>query len=162
MSAPDWLKQIAPGPRKEPAGPLALPAVERKQPKEMKKVNRKRRDALRARNFGPQAKICRRVACCVCSRRPCDPAHVVARGMGGVNSSDSQCVPLCRRCHSEQGNVGIETFQLRHNINLALVADELAAAIRSHDCDAWADDVEGGLRRVCAICERECEEPRTP
>jgi 5-methylcytosine-specific restriction endonuclease McrA len=136
-----------------------MPSVERKERKRMNKINRERRASRNAVDFGPQAKVCRRAPCCVCARKPADPAHVVARGMGGVNSSDAMCVPLCRRCHREQHDVGIETFQVRHNINLALVADELAAAIKSHECEAWADDVDGGLRRVCAICEAECEEP---
>ena len=36
--------------------------------------------------------------------------------------------PLCRRCHQEQHRVGIETFQERHGVDLACVAESLEEA----------------------------------
>jgi hypothetical protein len=143
-------------PRKDGPGPLSLPSVERKQPKPLKKVNRERRAARNAITFGVQAKACRRLPCCVCARRPSDPAHVRSRGAGGT---DSDCVPLCSRCHREQHDKGIETFQKKHNIVLEVVAAELAAAIKQHNCEAWATALDGGLRVLCSLCERECGEP---
>lgn len=46
--------------------------------------------------------------CLVCAGEPVDPAHVVARSLGGCNHPD--CVaPLCRRCHSayDQGRLDL-------------------------------------------------------
>jgi hypothetical protein len=148
-------------PRRDPVGrPLSMPAVERKKPKPIKKVNRERKAARLERDFGdPQPRACRRMPCCVCSRRPADPAHIVSRGAGG---RPDQCVPLCRRCHSAQHSEGIKTFQERRGINLELVAAEIASAIKQHDCANWTRLEDGGLRAVCSICEAETEEPKAP
>lgn len=66
----------------------------------LRKRNARRLRRLRAVQFGPQAALCRRLPCCACGHVPSDPHHLKARGFGGVKSDDSQCVPLCRVCHT--------------------------------------------------------------
>ncbi len=84
--------------------------------------NRKRRKKLYEKNFGDYAAIIRAMPCCVCGRRPpSDPAHVRSRGAGGTKRD---LVPLCRRCHDEQGH-GIKTFQRKHDIDLVALAASL-------------------------------------
>lgn len=123
----------------------------------MKKVNRKRKAARMERDFGPQAKACRRMPCCVCSRRPADPHHWPTRGAGG---RDSDASPLCRRCHDEFHAAGsAEEFARRKGVNVDLVAAEIAKAMKEHVCSAWARLEDGGMRAVCSICEAPCEEP---
>jgi hypothetical protein len=151
-----WLRDIAPRPRQEGPGPLRMPAVERKEPKPLKKVNRERKKARLERDFGPQAKACRRMACCVCSRRPSDPHHYPSRGAGG---RDDCAIPLCRRCHDEAHAMGMETFQRERGVSFDVVKGDIAAAMKSHTCSAWARLEDGGLRAVCSICEKPCEEP---
>lgn len=143
-------------PRRDPPGPLRMPAVERKQPKPMKKVDRKRRAERHARDFGPQAKACRRLPCCVCSRTPSDPHHWPSRGAGG---HDEDALPFCRRCHDAFHSEGEETFQRKRNLSLAVIKADLQAAMKAHDCANWPRLENGGLRVVCALCERESEEP---
>lgn len=142
-------------PRKEPPGPLVMPSVARKDPTPLKKVG-KGRAARNAAAFGPQAKACRRLPCCVCARTPCDPHHWPSRGAGG---KDEDAIPLCRRCHDSFHNEGEETFQRKRNLSLAVIKADLQAAMKAHDCANWPRLVDGGLNVVCALCERESEEP---
>lgn len=59
--------------------------------------NPKRLRRLRAKQFGPQAELCRSLPCSACDASPpSDPHHLKSRGAGG---DDSWCIPLCRRCH---------------------------------------------------------------
>lgn len=142
-------------PRKDPPGPLRMPAPRLpKKPKPINKVNRARREARNAMAFGPQARACRLMPCAVCGKKPSDPAHVVSRGAGG---KDSDCAPLCRAHHREQHEVGVATFQARHGIALDVVAADLAAAIKQHECAGWIALTETG-KTVCAICEREVDD----
>jgi hypothetical protein len=70
----------------------------------MKQRNPERLARLRARQFGPQAEMCRALRCCVCRDPGTVPEHARPRGMGGMNGKDSDTVPLCNTCH-----------QLRHD-----------------------------------------------
>jgi hypothetical protein len=46
--------------------------------------------------------------CCVCEKRPSDPAHFpVSRG---ASAGDDDVILLCRECHSEQHQSGVQTF----------------------------------------------------
>lgn len=63
----------------------------------LKPVNEARLAARRARQFGPQAELCRKLPCCACKAPPpSDPEHVRTRGAGGL---DADTIPLCRSCH---------------------------------------------------------------
>lgn len=114
--------------------------------------NPERARRRRAEAFGLQARLARLMLCAVptCARTPCEAAHVLSRGAGGT---DRDCAPLCHLHHRLQHQVGIETFQRRFNVDLRLVADELAEQVRDllrrHECSAWPD--RRGL--ACLICE---------
>lgn len=100
-----------------------------KRKKPLRQVNPERLARRRAESFGPQAELCRRLPCCACGRKAtCDPAHVRSRAAGG---KDSDCVPLCRECHTEQHTIGILTFQQRHSVDLAAVARSLSERLRN-------------------------------
>lgn len=137
-------------PRRDGPGPLSLPSVERKKPKGLKKVNRERKAARMERDFGPQAKACRRMACCVCSRRPSDPHHYPTRAAGG---RDDCAIPLCRRCHDSAHSMGMESFQESRGIIFDVVKGEIAAAMKQHECAAWAYTNDGGLTTACSVCD---------
>lgn len=142
-------------PRQEPAGPIQknrAPQKAPKKPKRINTVNRARKEARNALAFGPQARAARMMPCCVCSRRPCDPAHVKSRGAGG---KDCDVVPLCsgpRGHHQEQHSIGLESFQEKHRIILEVVAGELAQAVKQHECAAWVV-LDEKVRSICALCE---------
>lgn len=51
--------------------------------------------------------------CDVCTRRG-EPHHLDTRGSGG---SDYTCVLLCRKHHTEIGQIGMNAFQEKYNIN---------------------------------------------
>jgi hypothetical protein len=73
----------------------------------------------------------RKHACCVpgCEDGPIEVAHVrhASNAGVGVKPFDWSAVSLCRSHHSEQHNVGVETFQKRHLINLDSLAAEFTA-----------------------------------
>ena len=52
------------------------------------------------------------LSCIKCGRTPCDPHHqnLGDRPAMGLKAPDSQCIPLCPKCHSEYHNKGKETF----------------------------------------------------
>lgn len=52
-----------------------------------------------------------------------DPAHVRSRGAGGTRF---ELVPMCRKAHTVQGNVGIETLAKLYGLDLWQLADEIA------------------------------------
>ena len=62
--------------------------------------------------------------CCNCGYPPPSaPHHLITKGAGG---GDYYCVHLCRLgCHVEIHNIGRETFQEIHDINLWKVTTEL-------------------------------------
>ena len=73
--------------------------MKRKQP--LKRKNPARLAALRARQFGVQADLCRKLPCLLCGHPPpSDPAHVRSRGAGGLDREN--VIPLCRACHDRQ------------------------------------------------------------
>lgn len=121
----------------------------------LRRQNPERAKRRKAEQFGPQSRLARLMLCVVptCSRTPCQAAHGLSRGAGG---KDCDVAPLCSKHHREQHDVGIETFQARRNVNLRLVADELAvqvaALLVSHDCLDWPEyDRRSGTAR-CAVC----------
>jgi hypothetical protein len=144
-------------PRREPPGPLSLPSRERREPKPLKKVNKDRRAARNARDFGKQAAATRRMACCVCSRRPCDPHHYPTRAAGG---RDSDAIPLCARCHRAAHDMGMETFQGRAGVSFDVVKADIQAAFKEHTCAAWAY-VKADGSQECAICEAKVDDRET-
>lgn len=96
--------------------------------KRINPYNAVRRARRRLEAFGPQAAYCRTQPCCVClAPPPSDPAHVRSRGAGG---KDSDCVSLCRFCHTQQHQLGIKTFQERCQVDLAAVARRIAKELR--------------------------------
>ena len=60
--------------------------------------------------------------CLVCFRDLVDADHLKAIGMGGnrkkPNYKHYTCVPLCRTHHRERHDLGIQSFEKKHNINL--------------------------------------------
>lgn len=55
----------------------------------------------------------RKRSCLVCGRLPSEVAHVKTRGSGGINHP-ANLMPLCRKCHATQHQVGIITFIEQH------------------------------------------------
>jgi hypothetical protein len=96
----------------------------------IRKRNPERLERLRAKQFGPQADLCRSLPCVVCGVSPSDPAHVRSRGAGGT---DADTVPLCRTHHQEQHQIGLRSFERLHGLDLELVARSLRATIESED-----------------------------
>lgn len=85
--------------------------LKRKTP--LRPVNPERRAKRKAEQFGPQAKLCRRLPCAACGRPgPSDPAHVISRGAGGGDRGN--VIPLCKNdlktlhegCHQVQHQRG--------------------------------------------------------
>lgn len=94
----------------------------------IKPANKARRAERLARDFGPQAILCRLLPCFACwAPPPSDPDHHPTRGAGG---RDHNTAPLCRRCHDERGRIGVLTFQRKHLIDLELATRVLATIVR--------------------------------
>lgn len=53
--------------------------------------------------------------CLVCFKSPCDPCHIKTRGSGGHDKPDN-IIPLCRKHHTEQGQIGWKKFCDRNPI----------------------------------------------
>jgi hypothetical protein len=70
--------------------------------------------------------------CCVplCGGQPIEVAHVRNGSGAGVGQKpdDWRTVSLCRACHAEQHRLGEQTFQKRHGIDLAEMAEQFAKA----------------------------------
>lgn len=99
----------------------------------VRRRNPRRLKRLRAKQFGPQAALCRTLPCCVCKARPLsDPHHVKSRGAGG---DDSHCVPLCRTCHRLFHDHGASLF-VANGVRI----DEVLADLRMRVVDE-ADDL---------------------
>ena len=80
------------------------------------------------KSFGSEDRVnfIKSLPCLVCGNTPCDNAHVKSRGAGG----DYTCiVPLCRVHHTEQGMIGIKTFQNKYNLALDAIAELLGRII---------------------------------
>lgn len=73
----------------------------------VKRMNRKRRTASRARAYGPQDRIrwMQGLPCLICGTRPSEVAHIRTGGMGR-KADASQTVPLCSTCHRFQHQKG--------------------------------------------------------
>ena len=56
--------------------------------------------------------------CLVCMMTVTDPDHIMARGRGEAKRMDFCCVPLCRKHHSERGQIGDAEFETKYDINL--------------------------------------------
>ena len=72
----------------------------------------------------------RSLPCAVKGCRRKSQAHHVrtAQNSGtGMKPPDSAAVPLCLVHHSESHNVGRDTFEATHGVNLMTMADNLAA-----------------------------------
>jgi len=79
-------------------------------------ANRKRKRERYERDFGlEKAAWIRTLPCLGCGRTPSEAAHAKSRGAGGTAA---HLVPLCHKCHREQHQVGILTFQSAHRLNL--------------------------------------------
>lgn len=103
--------------------------IKRKTPLKVQNITRKA--ALFKRNYGSKAVVTwlHNQPCVVpdCVNLDIEAAHVKSRGAGGTWED---LVPLCRWHHEEQGAKGINTFQLRHGISLAVLARSFAARTR--------------------------------
>lgn len=142
-------------PPERPRGPLVpLEPPKADEPKGLRKVNGARLASRRAACFGPQARLARLLPCVACGKPPpSQAAHVKSRGAGG---RDSECVPLCARCHDRQGVEGIETFQRKRRLDLPELARRMADRVRDHardgGCTDWPEQGPRGLR--CRVCLR--------
>lgn len=163
MSAPTWLKKIAPPPPPRDPGPIKRAKVERKPPKPKKprtplpKENPERKAALKAVQEGPQFALCKKRPCCACKRawRPTTGHHVLSRGAQG---RDEDCAPLCAECHAIVHGEGESGLAKRYpGLDLEAEADALAALLEAkpHDCLAFAilrEDAKTLLSRY--VCDR--------
>lgn len=57
----------------------------------------------------------REYRCCACKGRNADAHHVKSKGAGG---DDTQCIPLCRTCHSLLHQLGQTKFEDKFRIKL--------------------------------------------
>jgi hypothetical protein len=79
--------------------------TELKRRKPMKKRNAERRERLFGEQFGSVARVrwFQMQECAACHGWPSECAHVTSRGAGG---KASDCIPLCKDCHTRQHNEG--------------------------------------------------------
>jgi hypothetical protein len=96
-------------------------ALRRSRP--VKPVNRKRKTKRYARDFGDEADLVRAMPCLITGTTPSEPAHVTSRGAGG---GCFDLVPLSPAMHRQQHEVGIESFQACHGLDLRAEADRIA------------------------------------
>ena len=72
----------------------------------------------------------RRHDCCVrgCKRTPIECAHVRSGTDGGtgMKPSDGWTISLCEFHHREQHRIGERAFELKHSLDLWLMANEFA------------------------------------
>ncbi len=61
--------------------------------------------------------------CCACGKYPPnDPHHVEFKDSGmALRPSDTQAVPLCRKCHDRHDHVGSATFWKFHDIKVKII-----------------------------------------
>ena len=105
----------------------------------IKPVNRSRKSMAFERNYGDRGAKVREMECLLSGADPCggaiQAAHVVARGMGGCNGDRRSLVPLCAHHHSEQGTIGIKSWQEHHGVDLKAEAARLAAELDDQGVD---------------------------
>lgn len=130
---------MSPTPALLPAFPK--PAHITKPRKRLRSGKGKRRQQLRAEDFGERAEAVRGMRCL--ARRegswqpvagsprwscagPIEAAHAKSRGAGG---NRRHLVPLCSRHHHEQHDRGVLTFQTTYHLDLRAEADRIAAEL---------------------------------
>lgn len=91
-------------------------------------VNRKRKASRWETAYGSRARVKRiqRTPSVVSGKVPCENVHVVSRAAGGTWRD---VVPMITAEHRELHNVGIETFQQRHGIDLRAEAERIAKEV---------------------------------
>ena len=52
-------------------------------------------------------------SCIACGSKPCDPAHIKSQGSGGLDL-EWNLIPLCRKHHSEQHQIGWKKFSSKY------------------------------------------------
>lgn len=95
----------------------------------LKPVNRERRAAAFARNFGQRGALVRAMPCLLAGpgcEGQVQAAHAQARGMGGAKGDRFSLVPLCAGHHRRQEN-GTKTFEAVHGLDLRAEAARIAA-----------------------------------
>lgn len=94
----------------------------------IKPVNRERRERNWEDYYGSveRVKAIQRLSCLACGSTPSQNAHVRSRAAGGTWKD---VVPLCGKCHTEQHQVGVETFQERRGLDLEAEAARLAREV---------------------------------
>lgn len=163
MSAPDWLRDIAPGPQPPPVGPLPPPAplprdLRPRVRKGLPRVNRERQARRTPIRFGEQAERCRREPCACCGLRgQSQPHHWPTVAAGGT---DRDTAPLCPACHDAFHLAGSpEAFLASHGCDL-YAAIEAMRRKPDHSCERFAvlrEDGTPGRERseyVCTRCQR--------
>lgn len=92
-------------------------------------VNRRRRAAAHARNFGERANLVRAMPCLLSGagcKGQVEAAHVRSRGAGGDRRD---LVPLCSGHHREQHQRGLPTFCTTHKLDLRAAAARIAVEL---------------------------------
>jgi hypothetical protein len=160
----DWREKLRPPERHE--GRIERPAPrERRRRGRLSPRNEERAAKKHDETFGPCSRAGRALGCVVprCGKHlskgdTIHAAHVRSRGASGKDWSN--VVGLCEFHHRQQGDVGIKTFQRKHNLSLEVAASHIADAVRDHACASWKEpDPRGGWR--CLICLKAID-TRTP
>lgn len=121
--------------------PALLPAFPKpthttKPRKRLRAGKGKRRQQLRAEDFGERAEAVRGLTCLAhtgwlsVGQQRCsgdiEAAHAKSRGAGG---NRRHLVPLCQRHHREQHDRGVLTFQTTYRLDLRAEADRIATEL---------------------------------
>ena len=98
----------------------------------IKRRNRKRRARRYEEEFGARADFARGFPCVVrgCDDWPTQAAHVKSRGAGGKAASN--IVSLCAEHHQQQHQIGILTFEARHELDLRDEASRIETLFRKY------------------------------
>lgn len=124
--------------------------------KRLRRSNPKRRAAKFERNFTGGADFdhgsyVRKLDCLVCSKlkreqlEATQAAHSRARGMGGAGGTWKALVPLCARCHREQGSIGNRGVLAKYGIDLMAEAERLATEHLAAFEEAKSEAVQNGI-----------------
>lgn len=92
------------------------------------RVNDERQSRRLVEQFGGEERLrwIHRQPCATCyARPPSDAAHVKTRAAGG---GPDDMIPLCRKCHRRQHDLGVKTFAARHGVDLRKLATRYAEA----------------------------------
>lgn len=103
--------------------------MRRKKP--IRRSNPQRRAKRFKQAFGSPERVAaiQAMPCAVCGSRPSQCAHVRSRAAGGTYRD---IVPLCHAHHAEQHQIGIASFEERHGLDLAQLAEQVASEIDLH------------------------------